>query len=817
MKRSPLQPSAIKGLLATTLLTLALAIPLHGADAKPRKPSEGTGFRVAVLHGTSANMRHSDEFDAALKVLGWDHAKYPSTAEGLGKLTGIAVGGDGTAAGANELAGYDMALLCPLFNFKNFKAQTDMAPYVGVFRDFIRGGGALVVTDALYGAPYAWLKDVDPGLVYGTEGCKATLDPIDNDPVSPFRFLPNTKRDYNSWGHLTLPEGSDWEVVLRCGEGKPIVLLKRIGKGFLYLTALRQPNKETLENLRANLEIQRIGLTVTRFDMPVFKIGDGTISIDFRNLTKEPVEIEGELLISPVSDDGTASRPAPLSFTTKARFEPDGEGSFSLPYANSLRGHVNVRLTIGSGKNKATLFDRDLEMPALVETLPPRYRSLALESELAKKGEIVIGYAISPFREETAGMTVETKVVDASGKEVCKASTRKPTELRERFPMKVGALKAGAYHISSTLRDGAGKVLATNGAPFRVLAPAECKTFINDDMNLVVDGEEFFPLGLYHIGPGDLKKHGPELGINTIQLFSWFPAALPIADELGIKVIWEQNHRNANNIVGCIQNQRFNKKGGPTLIEQPSIIAWYGVDDPYESNTADAIRLSEAFHRGDISRPTFMVSCRPRLYPQHVKCADIFAPDPYPYHKKGADILMVADWMDAAWKATKGDQPVICVPQCSAWVDEGPFRATAYLALTHEARGIIWYPWDDGADKKSPYGGRGLKYNPELQVVFKDVVSQIKVLTPALLNKEGRKQLKSADGKIHGLFCQDKSGDRLMILVNPYDAENTIDLAKTPGLEGFSKLNGLFENDTAPTDKPLILKPYATKAYRLAE
>ncbi len=781
---------------------------------------EKSDFNVAILHGvfpTPKARRHHDEFDVPVKLLGWGSKKYSSTIEDMNLLTGITDStvpetktpdSDASEAAKTgrrpeaELMKYDMVLGCPLFNVG--KQTIDMTRYAKVFREFVLNGGALVMTDCLYSEIIDWIPAIDPKLAFGYSGaCRAKNDPIDATPVSPFRFLPNTKRDHNSWGHLTLPEDSGWEVVLRCGEGHPTVLVKRMGKGFVYVTALRQPNKETLENLRANLELQRMGLVVTKFDMPEFKVGSGSVSITTNNTSEKQVSLTGELVIAPREGDEK-----PLSFSTSVMVNPQEKGTLAIPYNNGLRGELEVELVLKTEQDVATIFSRNVVVPALLTVLPPRYRSLALESELMKNGEIRIGYSIAPFEENVAAMTVTTSVVDSSSKKVGSTDKRKVSELSTRFPFKVGALAAGKYMIHSALFEK-GRLLERQNAPFHVLKNSECKTFINDDMNLVVDGKPFFPIGIYHINSKDLEEYGSALGINTIQLFSWNGSALKVADKLGIKVIWEQNHRNPENAGRIIKDPKAETK----LIDQPSIIAWYAKDEPYENELEWSQNLSEAFHKADVGRPTFMVSCQPRLFNSHAGTADIMAPDPYPYWKNDDRITAVADWVDLAWKATKGDKPVICVPQSFGHEPEGPFRAMAYLALAHEARGLIWYPWDDGKNGKNPNGGIGLKYNPKLQKVFSQVVSEVKTLSPALLNKEGRRQFKSEDEKIHGLYCQETPKKRYLLLVNPHDEENTIDPRKLDGLEGVSELKELFGEGKIQTSDELTLKPYETKAY----
>ena len=293
------------------------------------------------------------------------------------------------------------------------------------------------------------------------------------------------------------------------------------------------------------------------------------------------------------------------------------------------------------------------------------------------------------------------------------------------------------------------------------------------------------------------------------QLFGWqgFPAQQKALKDNGIKILWEQTHRPADpaKLLEALQ--------GTKSMENEDVIFWYGHDEPGDTELESAEALSRSFHEIDIRRPTYSVCCSPRLLDRQVKCADIIAPDPYPYDGPDASILMVADWVDRAWKATKWEKPVICVPQ-SFGEPEGPFRAMAYLALTHEARGLIWYPWDDQwfDQYKRPVG---IKHFPEQQKVFGDICHQIRTLSPALLNRDCRRQFKSADGAIHGLFCQEPAGKRYMLLVNPHKVGNSIDCSKLAPLWCADSLERLFGGGekTYGADDTLELKPYETRVY----
>ncbi len=759
-----------------TISLLALAV-FFTVFANPTVTADD--FHVAVMHTPSLSARHHDEFDPPLAALGWPSDKFTSETPDMRRL-------------AELLDRYAMVLAAPLFNYET----TDLTPFGPAFRKFVENGGALVITDALYPQAFQWLTAVDPTLTLGCEGgCDTQRDPFSTTPPHPLRFLPNILRDGNSWGHLALSESHAWEIVAFCGEGKPATVMKRLGRGFVYVTAFRQPNKETLENLRATLELQRMNLAVTDFQMPELAVGTGTLSVSLRNSSGADAVIRADLRIT--QEDASAK---PLTFSQDIKLPANGENvTAAIPYDLPLRGKLSAVLTLTKDGKTATIFDRRLELPALLTVHPPRYRGFALASTLRCTHCIYPGISVAPYKKDITKMQVRTYAMnipsaDNTAGEILGEVDRRNVESPDfRFPLKVGALPPGKYLLRAELTAGDER-LATQTAEFTVLDDTACTAFIDDDMNLLVGGKPFFPIGLYHIPPADLEAHGAELGINFIQLWSWDASGLEIAKKLGIKVLWEQNHRSPTVIAESI----------PRLKDDPTIVMWYGRDEPYEADFASSLAMHEAFHQADEGRPTFMVTYTPRLFPQHAKLADIMASDVYPFPHQ--PITQIADFIDQAWAATQGDKPIFAVLQSFGADADPAMRAMTYLALTHEARGILWYPWDDG-------NNIGLKYHPTSREIVKQLAAEIRTLSPALLTKDGRRPFKSADGKIHGMFCKTPAGERYLLLVNPHAEQNTLTPRDCQELKDTAAMKDAFTKETVPAEHPLIMKAYEARTF----
>ncbi|MCL2104782.1 MAG: hypothetical protein FWH21_06985 [Kiritimatiellaeota bacterium] len=726
--------------------------------------ADGDSVSVAILHGMYGNAKdaHHDEFDNALGKLGWRGEKFKSTTEDMDRL-------------AAHLGAYDIAAVCPLFNFGQGDARVDMAHYGAAFRAFVEGGGALIVTDALYAEQSGWLTSVDPSLTVGTAPCHAWQDIRSTLPENAIRFLPNRVCENNMWGHLTLPAEHGWEVVATCDEGSPQAVMRRIGKGYVYVTGCRLGEPEYFENFIANLRLQRIGLTVTAFECAPITVGDhNKFTTTFAGYPAVAMQVQ--VFHADGLRYGNLCHNATITPADDVISSTIGHG-----HIIRKRGEVRIVYEIVFESQKARIFDKTFTIKDLLTITGPRYRGFAVESDLKKrKGEIITTVELNPNKEKLEDLTLTMTVSDANGTAVGTADIRSIAGTRFLQPITIGTPKPGDYTITGELYEN-GKHVETKTAPLTVLSDAECPVFINDDMNLVADGEAFFPLGIYHVNPDDIAQVAA-LGFNTVQMWSWFNEnAFTVPARHGLKVLYEQNHRGGG-------EEWVGKTAAELAAKHPNLLMWYAADEPQiQGATHDAAkRVNDVYHRWDRGHPTFMVSCTPPLFAAQTTLGDIFAVDPYPFPKH--PLTMVSDWMGRARAATGGG-PVFCVLQCFGTETPEALRAMAYLAVVQEARGILWYPWDDG-------GASGLKHHPDLHETMRQIVSEIKTLSPALLNKEGRRPFTLADGNVQGLYCQEGPRKRYMILVNAGTSEQAVDLPPLDGLTG-----------------KLTLRPYETKVY----
>lgn len=728
--------------LARFLVIIALAAASSAAHAQ--QP------RVALLLGEGG--RHHDEFDNALSILGWTADRYRCTTNDLRKL-------------ADRLGDYDMLIAAPLFSPKPPDERDAKA-----FLTFVENGGLIAVTDGSYPSVRAWLAGIEPrfgGLETGK--CNSSQWAVNGytteaEPPHPLRFFPSRISEPNSWPHfLEPPKDTKWRLVAKCSEGFPVTFAQMIGRGMVSLSALRQPGAKQFGNLYACLQLARAGITLKSFDLPEPAFGEGRMRLAF----------EGE---APKEACGMIYEIVPKTGKPQ-RFEGRVSGSsFELPYRITLRGPVMARLFLKRGGQETPLFERKAEMPQLLTVTPPAYRGLL--STARRLPTVGFGVALAPDQESIGGSRLNLAVLDPCGNQVAATNLVLATnDLRLVWRQSVAldpSLTAGSYILRAELSDAknARKKLAEAETTFKILAPSPAQTIIDEDGTFLVNGKAFFPLGLYHVPPDDYKDVSA-LGINTVQFWAWHAGVdafgvsrgLAKASAYGLKAVYEFNHRGS----------RIYQEVAKAHAGNPALLMWYGLDEPAEGSYAAAEELRGTLHELDENHPVYTVSCRTDAYAEHASFADVFAIDPYGKPSRAAECLPLAV------AALKGMKPLVCVPGAFG-KEETPeeMRATAYLALAYDARGLIWYPWNQMGG--GPIGV-GCKNSPVQQAAISNICAEVKELLPAL-TAPVRQPFASEDGRLRCLYLQGKQRCVLMVNGAPEKLEAEARLpALSPALE----------------------------------
>ncbi|MFP4055825.1 MAG: hypothetical protein ACLF0G_03030 [Candidatus Brocadiia bacterium] len=451
----------------------------------------------------------------------------------------------------------------------------------------------------------------------------------------------------------------------------------------------------------------------------------------------------------------------------------------------AARAHVVLYLRKG---NVGTAWFDDVAVRALrgpafsARLVRPAYRATVE----AATDEKPIAVQVRLNRREHAlpaeGLDLEAELRDPAGRLLARFPPRPapPDEGPARMAWRLPALPLGAHTLR--VRLAARRPVAERQLALRVAMPLERKVRVDERRRLAVDGEPFFPLGLY-LGPTEDEHLAriAEAGFNTILCYGYGAgkeprAYLDRAREHGLKVIYSikdfyEGTRYYPRREGMSDIELVRRTVGD-LRDHPALLAWYTND---ELGPEWLPKLRAAYRlvcRLDPHHPAFQVLCRPGEFDRYYAVTDILGCDPYPVPRH--PVTMVGEWMDTAHRAMATAKPVWCVPQIFRWANytgrpqdrEPTFaekRAMAALALIHRAQGLVFYSYYDlrkGLEK-------GTAAPPELfdrrWREASAIARMVRGLIPALL--EGREVAARLEGEVRYRVL-DHGGQRHVIAVN---------------------------------------------------
>ena len=767
-------------------------------------------YKMAVLHNQEGSWGF--EYDIA-EYLGITLEKFSSTSEDMERFI-------------KKINDFDFVLVAPLFNrLPTAEMETDLTVYGPAFKRFIENGGAVMIVDANYYCVITWLSSIDPTMnLIINDGCGVKTE--FTNPVDPIWTMPEKQSEAGSWTHFDVPQGSNWKVIEEClHEQKDAdtirhskTVVQHFGKGMIYITGCRPNLARFFVNFYTNLELFRAGFQAEYYTAPQAKAGDEKVILKVKNVRgkQERVRLEMTITMLPKLVKGKEkgewnywSDPTKVfKFQKEAFLEPNKLGTIELPY-NAPRGPLNIKVVLRHAQGEFLISEKRYFVPDLLTISPPRYRGML--SEFRRGEDVGVVTEIMPNKERMEQLSIRMAIQDSSGKTITGSS--------QKFPAKAGyslnkvpfskKLPVGRYTIKAALINNMSNPpapIAVDEKHFRVIKYVEGQVIVDEDLTLLVDGKPFFPLGFYHVPDSDHEQLA-SLGFNTVHVWSWQTAAFDNAHKYGLKVLYEMggDRFDFNHIAHVLGDQINN---------HPALMLRYTMDEPNETHFDMTSQLNELLGIVDINHPTYLVSNNMKLLDDHIKLTDIIASDPYPYWYDNSSIVQVGDWVDVLYNATHTNKSAICVPQSYGHEDLGALRAMAYLAITHEARGLIWYAWKE-VGGRSP--GHGTFEYPEHQATLKAVVSEIKKLTPALLNT-GRSQFLAGPkySEVHGLFCKDPDGANYVVMVNPWPYDKTVKV-KDARLLNVNSIRNTFGTDTIKvfnSEFEISFPRYSTAVYQ---
>ena len=740
------------------------------------------GQEIAILDGESG---HNFEYEDPIKTLGWNARHFACSEEGLTRF-------------ANTSGNFDMAMVVPLFNFR-MKGERGLeilpkedSAYFARIRKYLKDGGAIVITDGNYSNVRNWLARLDPVFETGSPSeCTSSpwqvFDYIRNvEPVHPIRSFPNVIREGDTWSHFPKLTGdSKWKVLANCSEGYPTCLYQEYGKGFVLLTLTRNTYFQPLENYYAYCVLHRANVNVVKSDFTELKPGPGHLRLELEKDAPRGTGISYEIM-----DAKGKSQVFTTNFVGKV---------CNLEYVVDRRGPVVATLTLELPTGSVRIFRRKAELPELFTVRPNSYKGILSTKRRTDTVDFLCEFA--PCEEDLTGATVNLVFRDEPGNKVLEHSFTLPTnEVPARLWVPVALprdLAASKYTLEGTLTkrspERKNRVSAKSATTFEIVAPNRAQTVLDEDGTFLINGVPFFPLGIYH-SAGDYDQIA-DIGFTACQFWKWQLGGDGFGDFLGLnkargnnlKCLFESNHGGE---AVWRQNVEFMK-------DNPGVFMWYAGDEPHEGAEPGMRDFYNMMLELDRTRPLYICSCRPDLFPVHKKYCDVLAFNPSG-HKAQSPMEylgVITNWIDRAKVATENRQTLMLVN----WIltEDQPFeqmRARAYVGITHDVRGLMWYCWSQTGG--GPVG-IGLKQQPKNQESLKKILAEIKVFLPALVST-GRRTFE--EGPIHGIALPNNPAKkRFVIMQNISDRKVTADFV----IPELVKAKEVFD---AFTDKPVDIK-----------
>ena len=356
------------------------------------------------------------------------------------------------------------------------------------------------------------------------------------------------------------------------------------------------------------------------------------------------------------------------------------------------------------------------------------------------------------------------------------------------------AFRAADYAASRKALEASAK-WKDSGIEVKPLPNRQPAVAINANGNLTLDGEPFFPIGIYScICAGDLYEHatGDDLtptryrewfatirksGFNVVQSYAqpWtlkklYPhvgcpngchAFLDYAKEAGLYGMAEFCHHGLGSKLPWETLKQDITGTVETLVDHPALLLWYLADEPHgEAALTDMKRRYRLVKSLDPVHPLFSVH-----YDEHAlrtlgDRTDILAEDCYPIggaygSGKWYPPAACADWQDLIIGGQKGGKPYAwSVPQIhrrpGVNITRKPtpaeVRLMTWLRLTKDVKGLFYFTFSKLA--VAPYSESPPAYWNDVS----EIVRSINSVLPAMFSSEKTSDYRVSDGRVYSMM-----------------------------------------------------------------
>ena len=313
------------------------------------------------------------------------------------------------------------------------------------------------------------------------------------------------------------------------------------------------------------------------------------------------------------------------------------------------------------------------------------------------------------------------------------------------------ALKDGRYTLETTLQRKNGEALATDTwTVSRITEIPERKAYIDAHNRLILNGEPFFPLGMYWgaVTPEQLDIYA-QSDFNCLMPYG--APSKEMMDEIharGLKVIYtvKDLYHGTSGCPADIQTEEDEYARIKSYVEQfrdhPALMAWYN-NDELPLDMLDRLSLHRQWiEELDPHHPAWVVLYQVDQVREYLPTYDVIGTDPYPiphdspskagvYARKMTDALcgsrafwqvpQVFNW--ANYQKNEADKAAKRAPTFEE------MRSMAWQSIAEGANGLVFYSWFDiRRDPATPFEEQWAK--------IKTIAREIREMTPVLLSVE---------------------------------------------------------------------------------
>jgi len=503
------------------------------------------------------------------------------------------------------------------------------------------------------------------------------------------------------------------------------------------------------------------------------------------------------------------------------------EGVAHVPEnAGSVRLYCAVRKVTGAAWFDDVEVIRTAEPILQTRLLSPAYREL-ITAAMPDEVRVRLHLNLIDYDFQAQDLRVEARLCDEAGNPAPSQAHMEPGDkdlAQFNFAGRNSAdlvsstrgLKPGNYDLAIHLLGPEGKKLQT--ARHRLVRMPDDfrpRCIIDGHRRLLLDGQPFFPLGMYWSGINekDLKIY-TESKFNCLMPYG--PpnqAQMDLAQKYGMKVIYSIKDFFAGHGSTSIKTEADEepaiRQRVRAMRDHPALLAWYLADE----TPRQFLPRLEAHQRWvaeeDPHHPTWVVLCQPGEVGLFLKTFDVIGTDPYPIGRSAPSLA--AGWTAETFRQVRGERPIWQVPQAHSWVNYVGANAPGWkprTPTTEEVRSMAWQCIAEGATGLVFYSFYDVQRNPDVPFDvqwkgLKEIAAQIDRLAPVLLSVERVPEVQvraepPAKEKPEWLHCLARShgGKLYLIAVNDGDGEGRVTFTLPPQVRTVRMLDA---------DKPLPL------------